>query len=408
MRNNDSVKNQALNHPKNQLDLPEPDSTAKEYSKKLVEVINTEIHENDGIIGFDRFMDMALYEPGLGYYSAGARKFGIDGDFTTAPEISPVFSYCIARQCLEVFEITGADRILELGAGSGAMACDLLSELKRFNALPAEYLILETSADLKQRQYQTLKERQPEILERVKWLDTLPEERFSGIILANEVLDAFPVHKISVSDKKINELKVTNENDCFGWEVDKDVDGILISESYSRLEACLDTLDDAYITEVNLLIKPFLRSLSEILSTGAVLFVDYGYSRKEYYHPQRSMGTLVCHYRHRSHDNPLILVGCQDISAFVDFTSVAESAHEVGMDVHGYISQTGFLISCGIEDIINSCRSDDEKLNLQIAQQAGKLMLPGEMGEKFKVMGLTRNITVPLKGFLGGNSVHRL
>ena len=402
------MKNQSLNHPDSHLDLPEPDRTAKEYSKKLVEVINTRIRENDGKIGFDRFMGMALYEPGLGYYSAGARKFGIDGDFTTAPEISPIFSYCIARQCLEVFEITGSDRILELGAGSGAMVCDLLSELKRLNALPAEYLILETSADLKQRQYLTLKERQPEFLERIRWLDTLPEERFSGIILANEVLDAFPVHKICITDHKITELKVTNNNGSFGWEVDEDVDGILISESDSRLEGLLDTLGDGYITDVNLLIKPFLRSLSEILSTGAILFVDYGYSRKEYYHPQRSMGTLVCHYRHRSHDNPFILVGCQDISAFVDFTSVAESAHEVGMDVHGYISQTGFLISCGIEEIINSYRSDDEKLNLQIAQQAGQLMLPGEMGEKFKAMGLTRNITVPLKGFLAGNSVHRL
>ncbi|NNE37720.1 MAG: SAM-dependent methyltransferase, partial [Gammaproteobacteria bacterium] len=377
-------------------------------SRELTKLITSHIQNNNGSIGFDRYMGMALYEPGLGYYSAGARKFGPQGDFTTAPEVSPLFSWCLARQCLEVFEVTGGDRILELGAGSGKMACDLLSELMRLDALPVEYLILETSADLKQRQYQLLKERQPDVLDRVKWLDTLPSDRIDGVVLANEVLDAVPVHKISITNKKISELRVTQQDGGFTWIKADISDDKFISLANERLLDALDSIEGEYQTEINLMIGPFLRSISEILATGAAFFIDYGYSRHEYYHPQRTTGTLVCHYRHRSHDNPFILIGCQDITAFVDFTTVAEFAHEVGMDVPGYSPQAAFLMSCGIEDAMNTYRNDDEIWNLKLSQQAGQLMLPAGMGEKFKVMGLTRNISAPLKGFSTGNSVHKL
>ncbi len=398
------IFNQTVGHP----DWPEPDEAAKAHSQELVKLITSNIQNNNGSIGFDRYMGMALYEPGLGYYSAGAGKFGPLGDFTTAPEISPLFSWCLARQCLEVFEITGGDRILELGAGSGIMACDLLSELMRLNALPSEYLILETSADLKQRQYQLLKERQPDVLDRVKWLDTLPSERIDGVVLANEVLDAIPVHKITITENKISELRVTFKDDSFSWLKADISDEKFISLAANRLDDVLGSINDVYETEINLMIGPFLRSISEILATGAAFFIDYGYSRNEYYHPQRTTGTLVCHYRHRSHDNPFILVGCQDITAFVDFTTVAESAHEVGMEVHGYSPQAAFLMSCGMEDVMNTYRNEDQIWNLKLSQQAGQLMLPGEMGEKFKVMGLTRNVPTSLKGFSTGNSIHKL
>ncbi len=398
------IYNQTGGHP----DWPEPDEMAKTCSRELIRLIADNIQKNNGTIGFERYMGMALYEPGLGYYSAGSRKFGPEGDFTTAPEISPLFSWCLARQCLEIFEVTGGDRILELGAGSGVMASDILAELKRLNALPGEYLILETSADLKERQFKTLKERQPDIIERVKWLDSLPAERIDGVVLANEVLDAIPVHKISISEQKISELRVTQRDDRFAWIKADISDEQLISLAHTRLSDALGQIEGDYHTEISFMIGPFLRSISEILSSGAALFIDYGYNRSDYYHPQRTTGTLICHYRHRSHDDPFILVGCQDITAFVDFTAVAESAYDVGMEVHGYAPQAAFLMSCGMEDIINTYRNEDEIWNFKLSQQAGQLMLPGEMGEKFKVMGLTRNISVPLTGFSTGNSVHKL
>jgi SAM-dependent MidA family methyltransferase len=383
---------------------PEPDAAAIEISRELVDKIIHEINAHEGYISFERFMEMALYEPGLGYYSAGNRKFGEAGDFITAPEFSSLFSACLARQCQQIFELTGSKNILELGAGTGVMACDILTELQRSGRLPDSYLILETSADLRQRQQQIIARRHPEFISRVKWLDTLPGKPFAGVILANEVLDAIPVHRFCKVDGVIRELMVGYDGGTFKWQLDAD-----ISELFkTRLTGLLSDVPDAYTSEYSEMIPPFIRSLSEILVTGAIIFVDYGYSRRDYYHPQRTEGTLICHYRHRAHDDPFIHVGYQDISTFVDFTLVAESAHEAGLDVKAYTSQAQFLLSLGIDQLMHELAGEDEIVRLRLSQQASSLILPGEMGEKFRVMALTKGINGNLEGFRLNNQINSL
>jgi len=385
------------------LDLPAPDEYALEQSRLLAALVHTEIKANGGDIGFDRYMEMALYQPGLGYYSAGARKFGSGGDFTTAPETSPLFSICLARQCAQIFSMTGSARVLELGAGSGVMACDILTELRRTGSLPEQYLILETSADLRQRQQQLLHERHPDLTDRLVWLDGLPDQPVNGIILANEVLDAIPVQRIWISHNRIHELRVGSEGDEFVWR--RSTHEI---SSAAVLHDLVDTLPDSYISEFNAMLPAFVDALSSTLGTGALLLIDYGYPRQEYYHPQRSEGTLACYYRHRRHDNPFINIGIQDITASVDFTLVAESAHASGLDVYGYSNQAGFLISCGLEKILGEISAGDDKRHLQYSQQAGRLLLPGQMGESFKVMSLGKNLDQPLIGTGFGSQLHRL
>jgi SAM-dependent MidA family methyltransferase len=386
---------------------PEPDEGALKTSRELVNRIIQEIQANHGCISFERFMDMALYEPGLGYYSAGNRKLGAAGDFTTAPELSMLFSACLARQCQQIFEITGFRHILELGAGSGQMACDILAELQRTGQLPESYTILETSADLRQRQQHILGLRHPDFMSNIHWLDTLPEGSFEGVILGNEVLDAIPVHRFCIRDDGMREIMVGHDGKQFIWL--DDIDGVTITQqAQSRFSELLASLPEGYTSEYSQMIPPFMGSLSDTLNKGAILFVDYGYSRREYYHPQRLDGTLVCHYRHRSHDDPFLHVGYQDISAFVDFTLVAESAHQAGLDVHGYTTQVQFLMSLGIDQIMLEQAGDDDMARLRLSQQASHLLLPGEMGEKFKVMALTKDITGMLEGFRLNNQIHRL
>jgi SAM-dependent MidA family methyltransferase len=387
-------------------DWPKPGHEEREVSQKLVELIISEISENNGQISFERYMGMVLNEPGYGYYSAGARKFGKHGDFTTAPEISPLFSACLARQCEQIFELTGSNTILELGAGSGVMASDILTDLNRRSNLPEEYLILETSAELRDRQKQRLAKDHPQLIDRIKWLDSLPDHGINGVVLANEVLDALPVSRVRLMKDNLYELMVGQAGNDFIWQ-SKLADNNLSAETNRRLGQLTENLPNEYETEINCLIPAFLRSLSDVLNSGAILLIDYGYPRHEYYHSQRSQGTLVCHYRHHSHDNPFLFVGIQDITAFVDFTTVAESAHESGLNVKGYSTQAGFLMSVGLEEIIKEY-SKDENTNLILSQQAGQLLLPGQMGEKFKVLALTRNIQQELDGFKLLNATHRL
>ncbi len=385
------------------LDLPAPDEYALEQSRLLTALVHAEIEANGGDIGFDRYMEMALYQPGLGYYSAGARKFGRGGDFTTAPETSPLFSICLARQCAQIFSMTGSARVLELGAGSGVMACDILTELRRLGVLPEQYLILETSADLRQRQQQLLHERHPDLKDRLVWLDGLPDQPVNGVILANEVLDAIPVQRIWINQNRIHELRVSREGDGFVWR--QSTHEVSLA---SVLNDLVDELPDGYISEFNSMLPAFINTLSAALGNGALLLIDYGYQRQEYYHPQRSEGTLACYYRHRRHDNPFINIGIQDITASVDFTLVAESAHKSGLDVYGYSNQSGFLISCGLENILGEISAGDEKRHLRYSQQAGRLLLPGQMGESFKVMSLGKNLNQPLIGISFGSQLHRL
>jgi SAM-dependent MidA family methyltransferase len=353
--------------------------------------------DSRGRISFERFMELALYAPGLGYYSAGARKIGAAGDFVTAPEISPIFSRCVARQCRQVLAETGGG-ILELGAGSGLMAAEVMLELERLNALPECYGILEVSADLRQRQQMTFAEKIPHLQERVIWLEALPEPGFRGVVVANEVLDAMPVQRFRITGQGPRSLHVGWARDRFIWrESDEQHE---LTTAIEGLEQELGwTFPVGYESERNPRLEAWIAALARILDGGMLLLIDYGYPRREYYHPQRTTGTLICHYRHRAHENPLILLGLQDISASVDFTEVADAALKAGLDVLGYTSQACFLFGCGIEDFLAGFDCNDHLRQLEQARQVKLLTLPGEMGERFKAIALARGLDSKPLGF---------
>jgi len=396
--------------------LPAPDPVAAEHSARLVDLLRATIADAGGAISFARFMDLALYAPGLGYYRAGARKFGSGGDFVTAPELSPLFSRCLARQCQEILAALGSGQILELGAGSGVMAADLLLELRALNALPERYAILELSGELRDRQRQTLARRAPEVLDRVVWLDQPPEPEFRGIVLGNEVLDALPMERFCITAHGPRRLMVRWTEAGLVWaEGDEDP---AVTAAIAGIEADLGgRLPEDYRSEYIPHLQDWLRTIAEPLAAGALLFVDYGYPRRAYYHPERTTGTLLCHYRHRAHDDPLILPGLQDITASVDFTAVAQAARAVGLDVAGYTRQNYFLFGCGLMDLLADQIPPNPPLEkgggeaggissptdtvryLEQARQVKLLTLPGEMGDRFQAIALTQNLILPLRGF---------
>lgn len=377
--------------------LPQLSAAEAEHSRKVVERVRDAIEAGSGWISFERFMEIALYEPGLGYYSAGAAKLGSGGDFVTAPEISPLFSRCVASQCREILEHVSTDGILEIGAGSGVMAADLLGELANRGCLPERYSILEVSADLRQRQRATLAERVPEFVARVRWLDRLPDEH-RGLVIANEVLDALPVQRFRMRGADINALGVTWQLGGLDWSETR-ADPPL-EEAVRRIEANLDArLPDGYTSEINLRLSPWLGSIAAMLREGVALFMDYGLPQRQYYRPERREGTLLCHFRHRFHGDPLINVGVQDIGAWVDFSAVAEAASSAGLNVAGFTTQAHFLIGNGIEQLLGSIEREALPARVQLARQAMLLTLPGEMGERFKVIGLAQDFDRPLSGF---------
>ena len=391
------------------LDLPEltPDEAA--HSAALVEHIRAAIRKAGGWIDFAQFMQLALYAPGLGYYSAGARKFGAAGDFITAPEVAPVFSRCLAVQCAEVLQHLGTSdaRILELGAGSGVMAAGLLAELERQGALPAEYLILDLSADLRERQQATIAQAVPHLLDRVHWLDGLPDEPFTGLIIANEVLDALSVQRFAIRQGEVNALGVSDE---FGQFVLAEVRGgerLVAAVRQIERDAGV-TLPDGYESELCLGLAQWLAGIGASLARGVMLFVDYGLPRREYYSLERTRGTLLCHFRHRFHDDALARVGLQDITAWVDFTAVAEAATAAGFEVAGYTTQAHFLIGAGLGDFVANVEGLDLVHRLNLSRQAMVLTLPGEMGERFKVIALSRDYDAPLRGFATRDLRHTL
>ena len=382
--------------------LPVPDEFALKLSQNLREKIRLAILENNGSIGFEQYMQMALYEPALGYYSAGSSKFGEQGDFITAPELSSIFSRCLAKQCQQVLSEISSGCILELGPGTGVMAIDILRELERNNVLPSIYYMLEPSADLRQRQQQRVKNEIPHLEERIIWLEHLPEKMIEGVILANEVIDAMPVKRI-VFDHEIEEYAVTCESESSGqtrfqW-VNKKFDQKSMNIVQELLDTLKETLPTPYTTEINFYLKPWLNSLNDILDKGLILISDYGYPRQEFFHPQRHAGTLICHYRHHAHDDPFLYPGLQDITASVDFTAVAEAAVDIGLHVSGFTTQAHFLIACGLDEIVSDYDSDDVAKKVEITHQVSKLTMPGEMGEKFKFIGLTKSLDIQLKGF---------
>jgi SAM-dependent MidA family methyltransferase len=374
--------------------LPQPDANARARSARLVEVIRDEIEAARGWISFARYMELALYAPGLGYYVAGAEKLGAAGDFVTAPEISPLFARTLARHAAQIVAATGGS-ILELGAGSGRFAADLLLALEALGALPERYAILEVSADLQARQRERIATVAPHLLARVAWLSELPA-RWRGLVLANEVLDALPVHLVVNDEGTWRERGVTWAG-ALQWQ-----DAEIASRALAAATAHLPE-DAGYLTEINLAAVKLTASLAEILEAGTLLFVDYGFGRREYYHPQRSAGTLMCHYRHHAHDDPFFLPGLQDITAHVEFTAIAEAGLERGLVLQGYTTQARFLLNCGIIELVQAVPVEDTANYLPLVAGVQKLLAPSEMGELFKVIALGRGMDGPLVGFTAGD-----
>jgi SAM-dependent MidA family methyltransferase len=374
--------------------MPTPRVEACQHSEQLLTHIFSEIKHHDGKITFAKYMDLALYTPGLGYYSGGMQKFGVRGDFVTAPEISPLFSHCLARQCQEILENLGGGDILEVGAGSGQMAVDILLALTKTNALPKHYYILELSADLKKRQQEKVAAQGPEFFDRVTWLETLPMFDFKGVILANEVLDAMPVHLFQIRQDILHEVEVIDNNAKLHLQITKTDNPHLLAHYHAQ------TWPREYTSEINLHLKPWVKSLSDILKLGVILIIDYGFPQHEYYHPDRSMGTLMCHYRHYAHHDPFLYPGLQDITAHVDFTAIAEAASEVALDVLGYTSQAAFLLDTGLMALAEEQhKTTTEKETLIRNHAIQTFTSPAEMGELFKVIALGRNFEQPLMGF---------
>lgn len=382
--------------PRPRLDaLPAPDPTSRRQSERMVELIEEQIDQCGGRIPFDRFMELALYAPGLGYYSAGSRKFGESGDFITAPETSEIFARCLARQCRQVLDEIGGGDVLEFGAGSGVLAADLLLELAALGSLPDRYLIVEVSPDLRARQQALLEQRLPELADRIIWLDGFPGEGFRGLVIANEVLDAMPAHRFRVEQGLVQEqyVEVAEERLRLHWGEASPA----LQSAVQRLQETTNGLTTDFESELNLRAVPWLRALSEKVAAGLILLIDYGYCRAEYYHPQRNRGTLMCHYRHRAHQDPLFFPGLQDITANVDFTSLAEAALGFRLSVCGYTTQAFFLMGCGLEQLLSVSDPEDAQRHLTLMQGVKRLTLPSEMGERFKVLGLSRELkTLPI------------
>jgi len=372
--------------------LPQPSQQALLRSERLTTKIREEITAHGGWISFAHFMELALYAPGLGYYSASTEKFGAAGDFVTAPEISPLFAQCLARQVSQVLSITEGD-ILELGAGTGKLACDLLRELDVQNMAPEQYFILEVSGELQSRQRNSIGVLPKTLAQRVKWIDKLPQ-RFAGIMLANEVFDALPVHIVAWRGQGLFECGVAIADRKFRWKERLLETGELF-DAASSLNVPVD-----YLSEIHLSAAALTRSLAALLDRGVILVLDYGFGASEYYHSQRNRGTLMCHYRHHAHDDPFYLPGLQDITSHVNFSALLESID--ALRLLGYTTQAQFLVNCGITEILSKTAPDSAAC-LPLASAAHKLLSPAEMGELFKVLALGRGVSEQLIGFTNGD-----
>ncbi|NOQ89198.1 MAG: hypothetical protein GQ550_09760 [Gammaproteobacteria bacterium] len=382
--------------------LAEPDNEAKKRSQLLTQCIKKKCDQADGWIRFSEFMNISLYEPGLGYYSGGLQKFGHKGDFITAPEVSPLFGQCLAGQVAEIFqnfrhESDEKPVVIEFGAGSGILAVDILLQLEKLGSLPEQYLILELSVELQCRQKEIIKNKVPHLLNRVQWLDQLPDDVVTAVVIANEVLDAMPVECFRVNNGEIEVLMVTVENEKLVSSYVTDTsanDKINSIRERSEIE-----LTDGYVSEFNPAIHGWLSALENKIKSAVILLIDYGYNEKEYYHPDRTDGTLMCYYRHKAHDDYFWWPGLQDITAFVNFTDVAYSAVDSGLEVAGYTTQAAFLLANGLSDLHASQVTDEVQQQVKLSQQIKTLTLPSEMGDRFKVMAITKNYEAPLKGF---------
>ena len=388
--------------------LHAPSKVAIHHSQQLSMIIANVIKESAGSISFRQFMEMALYQPSFGYYVAGQRKLGQEGDFITAPEISPLFSQCLAEQCAQLLNTAeDINNILEFGAGSGIMASHVLLHLEFIQCLPQHYYILDLSPDLISKQKETIKKLAPHLLNKVTWISDLASLiDFKGIILANEVLDAMPVELFSITRQEVMQQRVHIKNDQFQL-IAQPASATLHSEVNHRINISTH-IKDTYLSELNPNINSWLAQLSTVLHKGVILLIDYGYTRNEYYHADRHTGTLICHYQHKIHNDPLWYPGLQDITANVDFTHVAEAANDAGLTVSGFTHQASFLINCKLEQHFTKALNKNPDQSYQLAQQVRTLSLPAEMGDRFKVIALTKQFDNPLLGFKTLDIKHKL
>ncbi|MBS1170351.1 MAG: class SAM-dependent methyltransferase [Burkholderiaceae bacterium] len=381
--------------------LPEPDHDARAASDALCRLIADVIARHDGWISFARYMELALYAPNLGYYAGSAAKLGREGDFTTSPEISPLFAAALAQPVARLLAQT-APQIIEFGAGSGKLARDLLTELTLLGERVQRYAIVELSGELRARQQETLRD-----FPQVEWLERLPDA-FSGIALGNEVLDAMPVHLVKKTAAGWNEAGVTTDDSRFTF-AERPCSTEIAAQIAAQIPQA-DTLPDGYLTEIHLQAGAFTQTVATMLAaggTGAAFLIDYGFPTHEYYLPERSRGTLMCHYRHHAHDDPFFLPGLQDITAHVDFSAIAQAALESGLEVLAYMNQATFLMAAGIGELLLRTPPDDAARYLPQANAVKLLLSPAEMGELFKVLVVGRNVRLP-DALLRDDRSHRL
>ncbi|MBA2648679.1 MAG: SAM-dependent methyltransferase [Legionella sp.] len=343
------------------------------------------------VLPFVQFMQMVLYAPGDGYYSSNLPKFGKQGDFITAPELTPLFGKTLANQCHQIMSELDSPIILEYGAGTGKLCVDILRQLDELHGLPEQYLIMEVSASLRLSQQTFIKQSIPHLAHKIRWLDELPAQSFEGLIIANEVLDAMPVHRFLQTEEGIFESYIAmGDNNALVETFLPCQNHLLVSYICEQLQ--IESYP--YLSEVNLFIEGWIFNNHELLKKGVMILIDYGFPRHEYYHPDRNQGTLMCHYKHQAHTNFLQHVGEQDITAHVDFTHVAEAAFKVGFHVAGFTNQASFLLSNGLLNFLNP-----SQMEVKAKQAIKKLTHPSEMGELFKVMALSKEFDIDLQGF---------
>ncbi len=387
-------------------ELPEPDEESAAHSKRVANHIRQYIKDQGGSISFAEFMQQALYAPGLGYYVSGTQKFGSGGDFVTAPEISPLFGQVLAKQTVAVLQQLENASVFELGAGSGTLAATMLRKLSVLDALPDKYFILEISADLEERQKEYLENEVPEFAARVEWLSEFPPE-FSGVIIANEVADALPVERFTKTDGQLKQDRVKAGRVRFNWHQDDAPENL--HNAVGDIEKSIGyRLPDDYTSEVCLALRPWVADLVHCLREGLVFVFDYGVSQKEYYAPDRSDGWLRCHFRHYAHNNPLVLPGIQDLTAWVDFSTLAAAAVDSGAGIAGFVSQAHFLVNGGLQEEIADFQSLDVEDQLELSRQIKILTLPAEMGEYVKCIGISQGDITPPSAFHLYDRTHTL
>jgi SAM-dependent MidA family methyltransferase len=378
-------------------DLPIPSPAVRTHSEQLLAVIKQTIQQQGDLLSFAHFMEVALYHPEFGYYNSPSFALGQRGDFITAPELSPLFAQCMAQQCQRVLASCQPKQILEFGAGTGRFAKDLLFALASLHCLPDRYYILERSMTLRQKQYDLFRTACPQWIDRFTWLDTDPTH-FTGVIIANEVLDALPVHCFRIEEHGIKEYGVTwDQNRLIRLPCTPFSPGLM--DTVRSLQTLYD-LRSGYESEVNLQLPTFIKRMAQMLTQGLIMLADYGYGQRQYYHPARCQGTLTCFYQHHRHHDPFFLPGAQDITAHVDFTRVAEIAAEQGCTLAGYTTQAAFLLACGLPQLATAAEQHLTPIEtVQWRQAIKRLTLPTEMGETIKIMGLTKRIDLPLLGW---------